>query len=164
MSLKTWLPPRVTEYLLSHRRLEKKRAAFEQRRAGRGEPPVLHYFHQRDAALLAAHYGLPPAAAHDDVQPSDPLETRAQADRLRQSLGHYLSAMLYYGGEWYWGIDRLHHLETRLQALGLQTDPADLDRGRSLFPPSVGLHQAVALRNPAPRCLPWACGACPRSG
>ena len=33
--------------------------------------------------------------------------------------GHYMSAMLHYGGEWYWGIDRLDHLERRFQALGL---------------------------------------------
>jgi 2-hydroxychromene-2-carboxylate isomerase len=38
---------------------------------------------------------------------------------LRQKLGHYLGATFYYAGEWYWGIDRLHHLERRLQALGL---------------------------------------------
>lgn len=46
----------------------------------------------------------------------------ASGDRLRQRLGHYLGAMLWYGGEWYWGLDRLHHLQTRLQALGLQRD------------------------------------------
>ncbi len=27
--------------------------------------------------------------------------------------GHYMSAMLHYGGEWYWGVDRLDHLERR---------------------------------------------------
>tara|TARA_B110000046_G_scaffold42131_1_gene46714 strand:- start:2538 stop:3953 length:1416 start_codon:yes stop_codon:yes gene_type:complete len=32
--------------------------------------------------------------------------------------GHYMSAMLHYGGEWYWGLDRLDHLERRLLALG----------------------------------------------
>jgi 2-hydroxychromene-2-carboxylate isomerase len=39
--------------------------------------------------------------------------------RLRAELGHYLGAMFFYGGEWYWGVDRLHHLERRLRALGL---------------------------------------------
>jgi 2-hydroxychromene-2-carboxylate isomerase len=28
--------------------------------------------------------------------------------------GHYQGGMLAYGGEWYWGIDRLHHLEAAL--------------------------------------------------
>ena len=38
------------------------------------------------------------------------------AERTRR--GHYLAAMFWYGGEWYWGVDRLHHLERRLVALG----------------------------------------------
>lgn len=33
--------------------------------------------------------------------------------------GHYMSAMLHYAGEWYWGLDRLDHLEKRLLQLGL---------------------------------------------
>lgn len=32
-------------------------------------------------------------------------------------LGHYMSGMVYYGGEWYWGLDRLDHLEERLVEL-----------------------------------------------
>ena len=37
----------------------------------------------------------------------------------RRKLGHYLGATLYFEGEWYWGIDRLAHLEQRLRAAGL---------------------------------------------
>jgi 2-hydroxychromene-2-carboxylate isomerase len=37
---------------------------------------------------------------------------------LRHRLGHYLGAMFLYEDEWYWGIDRLHFLEARLDALG----------------------------------------------
>ena len=37
----------------------------------------------------------------------------------RKQLGHYSAAMFYYGNEWYWGIDRLYHLETRLKELAL---------------------------------------------
>ena len=37
---------------------------------------------------------------------------------LRHRLGHYLGGMFYYAGEWYWGVDRLHYLEARLDALG----------------------------------------------
>jgi len=33
--------------------------------------------------------------------------------------GHYQPGMLSYGGEWYWGIDRVHYLEERLQREGL---------------------------------------------
>ena len=38
-------------------------------------------------------------------------------------LGHYSGATLYYGGEWYWGVDRLFHLEQRLQDLGACHEP-----------------------------------------
>lgn len=34
-------------------------------------------------------------------------------EQLRAA-GHYLGGMLHYGGEWYWGIDRLRYLEERL--------------------------------------------------
>lgn len=36
----------------------------------------------------------------------------------RRRLGHYAAGMFYFEGEWYWGIDRLLHLEARLAALG----------------------------------------------
>ena len=39
---------------------------------------------------------------------------------LREQWGHYLGGMFFYCGEWYWGLDRLYHLEERLQSLGLQ--------------------------------------------
>jgi len=45
--------------------------------------------------------------------------------------GHYQPGMLYYGGEWYWGIDRLHYLEERLQREGLE---GHLDLERRLSP------------------------------
>jgi 2-hydroxychromene-2-carboxylate isomerase len=38
---------------------------------------------------------------------------------LREKLGHYLGATLYFEGEWYWGIDRLWYLEQRLRSAGL---------------------------------------------
>ncbi len=43
-----------------------------------------------------------------------------QGTALRKKLGHYLGATFYYGGEWYWGVDRLHYLEERLTTLGLR--------------------------------------------
>jgi 2-hydroxychromene-2-carboxylate isomerase len=42
---------------------------------------------------------------------------------LKQN-GHYMSAMLNYGGEWYWGLDRLDHLENRFNEAGLNTSAA----------------------------------------
>ena len=37
-------------------------------------------------------------------------------------MGHYSGAMFFYGGEWYWGVDRLFHLEQRLIDLDLRQD------------------------------------------
>ncbi len=39
--------------------------------------------------------------------------------QLLRDLGHYNTAMLHYGGEWYWGVDRLHYLLERLHDLGV---------------------------------------------
>jgi len=77
---------------------------------------------RRDAGLS----DLPPPADAAALQ-----RHRAAADRLREQWGHYLGAMFFYGGEWYWGLDRLHHLERRLQGLGLAQDSA----GTLLYPP-----------------------------
>jgi 2-hydroxychromene-2-carboxylate isomerase len=41
----------------------------------------------------------------------------AEGKALREKFGHYLSAMFYFEGEWYWGLDRLPFLEQRLQPL-----------------------------------------------
>ena len=46
---------------------------------------------------------------------------RRNLERLERS-GHYQSGMLHYGGEWYWGLDRLPYLEGRLQSEGLDGD------------------------------------------
>lgn len=47
----------------------------------------------------------------------------AEADERRAALGHYLGGVLYYAGEWYWGVDRLHYLEQRLRELGAARAP-----------------------------------------
>jgi 2-hydroxychromene-2-carboxylate isomerase len=55
------------------------------------------------------------------LEPADASTTAArvaEGDKLRQKLGHYLGATFFYAGEWYWGVDRMHYLETRLRELG----------------------------------------------
>ena len=42
----------------------------------------------------------------------------------RERLGHYSAAMFHYAGEWYWGVDRLYHLENRLTELGARRPAA----------------------------------------
>jgi 2-hydroxychromene-2-carboxylate isomerase len=44
-----------------------------------------------------------------------------EAERARR--GHYLGAMFHFEGEWFWGVDRLNHLEARLAAMGLDSAP-----------------------------------------
>lgn len=43
----------------------------------------------------------------------------------REELRHYSGAMFYYGDEWYWGVDRLYHLEKRLAELGIDRHPGN---------------------------------------
>jgi 2-hydroxychromene-2-carboxylate isomerase len=72
-------------------------------------------------------HGSPPTSA-PPLAPASAAALQAHreaADALRQRLGHYLGATFHYGGEWYWGLDRLHHLERRLQDLGAQRDAGD---------------------------------------
>lgn len=38
----------------------------------------------------------------------------ARNEQQLHNAGHYLGAMLHYEGEWFWGLDRLDHLERRL--------------------------------------------------
>jgi len=40
----------------------------------------------------------------------------AKNQLLLRKLGHFGSATMYYAGEWYWGVDRLHYLCDRLDA------------------------------------------------
>lgn len=82
-----------------------------------------------------------------DLRAASPLEVashRQAADALRQELGHYLGATFFYGGEWYWGIDRLHHLERRLQDLGAQRPEVQ----GLMFPPAADLQEAAPVANP----------------
>jgi 2-hydroxychromene-2-carboxylate isomerase len=50
----------------------------------------------------------------------------ANGSAIRKKLGHWLSATFYFEGEWYWGVDRLVHLENRLRDMRLSNDPAGI--------------------------------------
>ena len=47
----------------------------------------------------------------------------AEGAAERTRLGHYLGAMLHEDGTWYWGVDRLSHLEAKLAAEGRDQAP-----------------------------------------
>jgi len=75
---------------------------------------------QRDEAAMAAA-----AAGFGEASREAAIKTAEQGSALRDELGHFQSATLYYGGEWYWTADRLHYLEARLTELGAgRTDVA----------------------------------------
>lgn len=62
-----------------------------------------------------------------------------------ESLGHYSTAMMHYGGEWYWGIDRLSHLLRRLEDMKLARD----ERGQPAYA-AIGQARQLALPATAP--------------
>ena len=67
------------------------------------------------------------ARRHPPVDPAVAEKRLAAGDERRAELGHYSGAMLHYGGEWYWGVDRMYHLENRLRELGaMRADGAEL--------------------------------------
>jgi 2-hydroxychromene-2-carboxylate isomerase len=72
-----------------------------------------------------------PSAACDAALHAAVDAALAAGDARRRRLGHYLGGTFHHEGEWYWGVDRLHHLESRLQALGA----ARSGTGGCLFPP-----------------------------
>lgn len=76
----------------------------------------------------------------------------AEGDALRVQYGHYLGGMIYFEGEWYWAIDRLHHLEARWHAMGL----ASAAGCPALFP-APALRLAAHEKPSAPASLNFFC-------
>jgi 2-hydroxychromene-2-carboxylate isomerase len=65
--------------------------------------------------IFAEQYGCAPESAIS--------ERLAAGNARRDELKHYSGAMFYYGAEWYWGVDRLYHLEQRFADLGVDRQP-----------------------------------------
>ncbi len=78
-------------------------------------------------AALAAYWRGDAEAVSRRTRDAAPMPgAQALLDRhqaLLRRLGHYDTATLHYGGEWYRGIDRLHYLVDRLDALGAACEP-----------------------------------------
>lgn len=55
--------------------------------------------------------------------------------------GHYNCGTLHYAGEWYWGVDRLHYMMSRLDELGLRRDAAQT-------PQLASIRQVMQLQLP----------------
>jgi len=103
------------------------------------------------AALSTALWSDPPDMISGPglgLAPADPAATArhlSASDALRRELGHYLGATFFYAGEWYWGVDRLRHLEQRLQDLGALRAGADK---HVLLPLEPDLDTAAVLASP----------------
>jgi len=99
------------------------------------EPELLLKYAYDDASRIAPYYGLEvlkgsvPVALlelqklYGDAGKGALLKGLESGNKRRKELGHYLGAMFYYEGEWYWGVDRLYHLENRLKELGAAKKP-----------------------------------------
>jgi 2-hydroxychromene-2-carboxylate isomerase len=111
------------------------------------------------------------AAIARELPVADEADAQARAAEgaaRRARLGHYSGATFWFAGEWYWGVDRLCHLEARLAREGARragvsrevaprpaVDPGPVrDRGRitlEVFPSlrspytAVGFDPALAL-------------------
>lgn len=74
---------------------------------------------QRSLAALKCYWkgDTPPALPNEESTEQQNL-LQNNSHRQKQQ-GHYLPATIKFAGEWYWGIDRLDHLEKRLNKLGL---------------------------------------------
>ena len=102
-----------------------------------------------DAGVLTAALWAgtpPPGPDRRQASAGEAAAHLAHAAALRARLGHYLGATLHYAGEWYWGLDRLHHLEQRLQDLGAQRPGVS----GLMFPPDADLSAPVSLASPPP--------------
>ena len=68
-------------------------------------------------------------------------------------LGHYNTATMHYAGEWYWGVDRLHYLCKRLDALGAKRgdgSPPRLESIVQVMQVSLPMKPPVAAKNLPP--------------
>ena len=70
------------------------------------------------------------AEEHGSAKQSEAEQLIRDSNERRAELKHYSGAMFYYASEWYWGVDRLYHLEERLRALGAEKTPEK----QNLFP------------------------------
>jgi 2-hydroxychromene-2-carboxylate isomerase len=77
-----------------------------------------------------------------DAEPSETNVLVAKNQLLLRKMGHYSSAMMFYAGEWYWGIDRLGYLCERLDGLRAR-------REKDQVPERAALAHAMQLSLPA---------------
>ena len=94
----------------------------------RDRPRLLHLVTEVTAALWGCSTTTFHSAAkrYGSLKDSEARQLLSQNSAELVARGHYQSAMLYYGGEWYWGLDRLAHLADRLNKPGIRRASGDL--------------------------------------
>ena len=71
-------------------------------------------------------------------------------EERRAKLGHYLGGMFHFEGGWFWGVDRLGHLESRLAARGL-----DQEAGSPPLAPAIEPALGPSLTGAPPTIEAW---------
>ncbi len=89
------------------------------------------------------------------VSEKDALNRLDQDSALLQKEGHYSGGTFRYAGEWFWGIDRLYHLEARLHERGAHKDSPvavaprpPIDWGTTKDTGTITLEVFPSLRSP----------------
>ena len=103
-----------------------------------------------DDTLTRLEEHIPTASANEVGQALE------AGNALRKRRRHYSGGMFWYSGEWYWGVDRLHHLERRLIRYGAarsghgtpRFDRPSLDAGPIRNEGRLSLEFFPSLRSP----------------
>lgn len=94
------------------------------------------------------------AAGIDDQVSRRVEDILAAGESRRARLGHYLGGMFHFESEWFWGVDRLGHLERRLAERGL-----DREAGSPLLAPAMepspAAHPSASQDGAAPVIELW---------
>ena len=105
-------PPSEDRVRRAHAVLLERRPADEQLQVAAALGEAVWRDDGKALAAIVERHG---SVSGEEVRPA--LEANYAA---LERAGHYQPGMIHYGGDWYWGIDRLHFLEERLQREGLQ--------------------------------------------
>jgi 2-hydroxychromene-2-carboxylate isomerase len=111
------------------------------------EREKLKAYARQDAMRLAEK-----AEIDFELRENRPVTDTLAGDARLTTLGHYQGGMLHYGGEWYWGLDRLHFLEKRLVELAAGSAQAPIF-APPIVPSGSGetgaeLHWYLSFRSP----------------
>lgn len=91
--------------------------------AGASDSPDPALIAEVTLALWSGDEGTLSRRSSDGASDADLTAALDAGSSLLAERGHYSGAMFFYGGEWYWGVDRLYHLEKRLRDLDLCKAP-----------------------------------------